>query len=124
MERVQKKDEFRLRIYKYVLVLVKFLAKISNRPVLREIKSQLTRSGTSIGANFFEAQAGSSKKDFQNFFSYSLKSANETKFWLAILRDSNLLEQKESRECNLLLKETQELANILAASIMTMKRKK
>ena len=56
------KEKFKLRIYRYVLRLIRFLAKLSNDPVIREIKSQLTRSGTSIGANYFEAEAASSKK--------------------------------------------------------------
>ena len=79
------------------------------------------RSGTSIGANYFEARAANSKNDFINFFNHSLKSANESKFWLEILIDAN--------KCNLqiaknLLNEATEIANILASSILTMKGKK
>ena len=84
-DRNEMKKEFRLRIYRYTLRLINFLVKLSNDPVVREIKSQLTRSGTSVGANYFEAGAASSKRDYQNFFSHALKSANESKFWLAIL---------------------------------------
>jgi four helix bundle protein len=82
------------------------------------------RSGTSIGANYFEAEGASSKKDYQNFFSYALKSANETKFWLAILRDSNLIPRELLSECDWLLQETKELASIFASSILTMRGKR
>ena len=85
------------------------------------ISKQLLRSATSIGANIIEAQAGSSKKDFTNFFSHALKSANESKFWLGLLRDSKKGNQEEIEK---LLQETIELSNILGSSILTLKGKK
>lgn len=117
-----KKKEFRMRLYRYVLRLIRFLTKIPNDPVTREIKGQLTASGTSVGANYFEAEAASSRKDFENFFRYALKSANETKFWLALLCDSGLVSKELLTECDWLLTETKEIANILAASLLTMKK--
>ena len=119
----ERKRQFKIRIYSYVLRLIKFLASLPNDPVLREIKSQVTRSGTSVGANYFEAEAASSKKDYQNFFSHALKSANETKFWLALLRDSGLIVETLKTEINFLMQETKEVANILASSIITMRGK-
>lgn len=124
MDRNQRKENFKLRIYRYVLRLIRFLTKLPNEPVIREIKGQLTRSGTSVGANYFEADAASSKRDFQNFFSHALKSANESKFWLAILLDSNLVPQNLIPEGKWLLQETKELADIFASSIITMKGKR
>ncbi len=62
------KIEFKVRLYRYIIRLLKFLVKLPNDPVIREIKGQLTRSGTSMGANYFEAKGASSKKDYQNFF--------------------------------------------------------
>lgn len=120
----EKKKAFRVRIYRYTIQLIKFLAKLPNDPVIREIKSQLTRSGTSIAANYFESEPASSKKDFQNFFSHALKSANESCFWLALLRDADLISGNLRDECDGLLKETKELVNIFAASIITMKGKR
>ncbi len=120
----QFKQEFKLRIYKYIIRLLKFLVALPNEPVIREIKSQLTRSGTSMGANYFEAEGASSKKDYQNYFAHSLKSANESKFWIAVLRDVNLVSENLLPECGYLLKETKELANIFASSILTMKGRK
>ena len=118
------KEKFRSRIYRYILRLIKFLVRLPNSPVIQEIKKQLTRSGTSIGANYFEADAASSKKDYQNFFTIALKSANESKFWLAVLIDSGLVPGELIKECNELLEETKEIANIFASSILTMKRKR
>ena len=118
------KQEFKVRIYKYIIRLLKFLSQLPNDPVVREIKSQLTRSGTSIGANYFEAEAASSKSDYQKFFHYALKSANESKFWLATLKDADLISDDFKNECSGILEETKEIANILASSLLTMKGKK
>ncbi|OHA24317.1 MAG: hypothetical protein A3D50_02180, partial [Candidatus Taylorbacteria bacterium RIFCSPHIGHO2_02_FULL_44_12] len=74
-----------------------------------------------IGANIIEAQAGSSKKDFTNFFSHALKSANESKFWLGLLRDSG---KADKQRAETLLQETKELANILGSSIVTLRGKR
>lgn len=111
-------------MYKYVIRLLKFLVKLPNNPVIYEIKKQTTRSGTSIGANYFEAEAASSKKDFQNYFHISLKSANESKFWLALIRDSNFCPDNLKIELEYLLQETKELSNIIAKSLITMKNNK
>ena len=100
-----------------ILVLVdKFPTKRSSSV----ITDQLLRSSTSIGANIIEAQAASSKKDFINFLNHALKSANETKFWLALSRD---LDKTLLEEINILLRETDELARILGSSIATLKGK-
>jgi len=115
------KQEFKNRIYRYVIRLLKFLVKLPNEPVIRELKSQLTRSGASIGANYFEAEAASSKKDYQNYFSIALKSANESKFWLAVLKDSGFISKDFENEHQYLFNELKEIANIFGASILTMK---
>lgn len=120
----KQKREFKARIYRYILQLIKFLTYLPKDPITREITGQLMRSGTSIGANYFEAEGASSKKDYQNFFNHSLKSANESKFWLSILRDSGLIPKEHISESQWLLQETTELANIFASSILTMKGKK
>jgi four helix bundle protein len=115
------KTEFKARIYNFILRLVKFIDKLPKDTSSEIFARQILRSGTSIGANYIEAQAASSKKDFTNFFHHSLKSANETKFWLAILRDTGKVDRSKADE---LLKELEEIANILGSSILTLKGKK
>jgi len=82
------KNEFKARVYRFILKLVKFIDKLPKDTSSEIFAKQILRSGTSIGANYIEAQAASSRKDFINFFHHSLKSANESKFWLAILKDT------------------------------------
>lgn len=114
-------DELKRRIYKFILELIKFIKTLPHNDNLCRVASdQLIRSGTSIGANYIEAIAGSSKKDFTNFLSHSLKSANESKFWLAILRDTN---SGNKEEINRLLNELIEISNILAKSVKTLRGK-
>jgi len=112
------KNEFKKRIYRFALEIIKFLDELPNEKTCEIIGNQLLRSATSIGANVIEAKAASSKKDYTNFFNYALKSANETKFWLGLLRDSGKTNEDKTNE---LLRETTEIANILASSIITLK---
>lgn len=117
----KSKTNLKKRAYFYALDIIKFIDTLNKKDLsIQVISKQLLRSATSIGANIIEAQAGRSKKDFTNFFTHALKSANETKFWLGLLRDS----KKANREkINQLLQETIELANILGSSILTLKGK-
>ncbi|MBI4845857.1 MAG: four helix bundle protein [Candidatus Omnitrophica bacterium] len=117
-------EKFKQRIYKYIIRLIEFLESLPKNLVAKEISKQLIRSGTSIGANYFESQGASSKKDYQNFFAYSLKSANESRFWFNVLIDSQIISGELVDECKWLLKETEEFAKIFASSILTMKNKK
>ena len=115
------KNEFKKRLYNWVIRLIKFIDALPKDSICSVMGKQLLRSGTSILANYIEANSASSKKDFINFFTHSLKSANESKVWLTLLRDVN----KGSRqEIEWLLKELIEIANILASSILTLKGKK
>jgi len=115
------KNEFKKRLYTWVLDLIKFIDKLPKDSVCNVIGKQLLRSGTSILANYVESRSSSSRKDFINFFTYSLKSANESKVWLDLLRDSN---KGNKDEIERLLKELAEMSNVLASSILTLKGKK
>lgn len=109
------------RTYRYSVRIVNLVDSLPDKRSCWVIADQLMRSATSIGANIVEAQAASSKKDFVNFLSHALKSANETKFWLGLLRDTGKV---DASIIDPLLKETKELASILGSSIATLKGKK
>jgi four helix bundle protein len=76
------KNEFKKRIYNWVLSLIKFMDKLPKDSVSQVMGRQLLRSGTSVLANYIEANSASSKKDFINFSAHSLKSANESRVWI------------------------------------------
>ena len=120
-DKLKFKNEFKRRLYRFVLRLVEFIDKLPKDNIARKISDQLLRSGTSILGNYIEGQSASSKKDFTNFFNTSLKSANESKLWLALLRDSK---RARAEDVEWFLKELDEIANIFASSILTLKVKK
>lgn len=116
------KKDFKKRLYKFTLELIEFIGKLERRdPATRVIIDQLARSGTSVLANYIEGLAASSKKDFTNYFNNSLKSANESKVWLALLRDSH---KCSADEVNWLLSELEEISNIFGSSILKLRGKK
>lgn len=120
-DRAKFKNEFKKRLYSWTLRMIKFIDKLPKDSVCNVIGKQLLRSGTSVLANYIEANSASSKKDFINFFTHSLKSANESKVWLTLLRDT---EKGDVSELEWLLGELVQIANILASSILKMKGRK
>lgn len=115
------KGELKYKAYRFSIKIVKFVSTLPNQKIYWVIVDQLTRSATSVGANIIEAQAASSKRDFIRFFEIALKSANETKYWLGILRDAT---DADKDQANSFLKEVTELSNILGASLLTLKNKR
>jgi four helix bundle protein len=106
---IQKKSyDFALQI----IALYRKLCK-SNEYVLSK---QLLRSGTSIGANVEEAQAGQSRADFVSKMSIASKEARETCYWLRLLRDSNTIMKCE---VDPLLIEAESIVNILTSIVKT-----
>jgi four helix bundle protein len=79
------------------------------------ISRQILRSGTSIGANIEEALAGQSKRDFTAKMSISSKEARETKYWLRLLKESELT----SLDVNSLILDIDELIRILTSIVKT-----
>jgi four helix bundle protein len=75
----------------------------------------------SVGANLVEAKASSSRLEFKRFYEIALKSANETKYWLALLKDGNLANKKVVDE---LLVEVTEISNMLASGVLKLKNKR
>lgn len=115
------KADVKTRSYRFALNTIGFLDRLPRDGIVREISRQLLRSSTSIGANIIEAQASSSRRDFANYFNHALKSANETKFWLGLLRDSG---KGQQTEVDVLLQESTEISNILGASLLTLRGKR
>lgn len=74
----------------------------------------------SVGANLIEGGSASSRLEYKKFYEIALKSANETKYWLCLLRDSKLA---EAERIDILLSEVTELANMLAAGVLKLKQK-
>ncbi|MCE1165475.1 MAG: four helix bundle protein [Bacteroidetes bacterium] len=117
----KQKSLFKKRLYNFTLRLIRFIDNLPHDNVSRRLGDQLLRSGTSIIANYIEGQAASSRKDFTNFMTISLKSANESKLWVSLIKDSR---QIPITEADMILKELIELSRIFASSIITLKNKR
>lgn len=115
------KKEFKRRLYEFVLKLIKLIESLPRDRVCLIIGDQLLRSGTSILGNYIEGQSASSKKDFIKYFEISLKSSNESKLWLTILRDTGKINKSDAEW---FLNELEEIANIFGSSILTLKGRK
>lgn len=96
--------------YQLGLRIVQLCRELGKKKQEYELARQLLKSGTSIGANVAEAQAGISTADLSAKMGIAYKEAQETKFWLNLLFDSQLLEEAEF---NQLLELTDEIARIL-----------
>lgn len=103
--------------------IIDLLELLPKNYIFETIGKQLLRSATSIGANVIEAQAGRTRKDFTNFYQIALKSANEPKYWLSILKEKNK-DKNVFNKIEILLKEAIEISNMLGASLITLKNKK
>lgn len=114
------KSDLKLRCYQFSLNVIAFIDTLTSQQSCRIIADQLLRSAMSIGANLVEATASSSKLEFKKFHEIALKSANETKYWLGLLRDSG---KANPNKVNELLNEVEQLANMIAAGILKMKGK-
>ena len=74
--------------------IVKFYKYLTDEKKVFILSKQLLRSGTSIGANVYEAEFAQSKPDFVNKLSIALKEANETQYWLELLYKSEIIDEK------------------------------
>jgi four helix bundle protein len=106
---VKKSTEFAVNIIKYCRQLL-----IKNE---FEIAKQLLRSGTSIGANVYEAQFAESKLDFIHKMKIASKEASETLYWLTLCEKSGGFDPPE-----MLLTEIKEIIAIISKIIVTSKK--
>jgi four helix bundle protein len=92
--------------------IVNFCCRFPRNPVLDPLVHQLVRSGTSIGANYSEANNASSRKDFSYKISLCRKEAAETMYWLRLVGKADREALPKARE---LWRETKELNLIFSA---------
>ena len=97
--------------------MILFVRESKYEKIYSSLFDQLVRSGTSIGANVVEGKAGSSKRDWRKFYVIALKSANETKYWLCLIRDT--IEEVNKKKLGELIKEADELSKIIAKILIS-----
>ena len=96
------KKELEQRTKSFAVNLVNWLDTLPDRRVMNVLVYQLAKSGTSMGANYREANKAESKDDFSHKISIVEKESNETVFWFEVLLESRLL-STEQRDAGMLL---------------------
>ena len=118
-----KENDLTVRLLKFAVNIILLLRKFPDTEEYRIIKNQLIKSATSSGANYEEAQGGSSKADFVNKVRISLKEMRESNYWLRVI--NGILQKEEFKpECQVLIQESKELKNILGSICSKTQRKK
>jgi len=110
----------KIKSYKFAIRIVRLYQFLTKEKKEFVLSKQILKSGTAVGALIREAEFGQSKADFINKMSVALKEANETIYWLEILKDGGYL-NKEMFES--LYIDCEELVKMLVLSIKTLKRK-
>lgn len=116
-----KSKSLNVRTYDFSLSIIRFTSELPNNRTFWTIGDQLLRAGTSIGANITEAKSSSSRREFIKFYQIALKSANEVKYWLGLLKDSGLI---KGNSIEFLIIECDEINRMLASSLLTLKGKR
>ena len=107
MDNKEFAKELEKRTRKFAVRIIKLLTKLPNSPEGREIRRQITRSGTSVGANYREANRARSRADFKNKIAICESEASETQYWLEVIVEVEWLTwerlKPEHEECSELL---------------------
>ena len=108
-------EELSIKFALRVIKLYKYLFEEKKEYIMSK---QLYRSGTSIGANIAESKTAQSDADFINKLSIALKEANETKYWLILLHESDILSEEEFQSIE------NDINTIIGTLIIIIKKKK
>lgn len=115
-----KENVLKNKSYSFSIRIVKLSQFLQNEKKEFILSKQVLRCGTAIGALIREAEYGQSKVDFVHKLTIALKEANETEYWICILKDTGYLDEKIFDS---LIVDCQEILKLLIASIKTAKSK-
>lgn len=107
--------------YYFAIRIVKMTKLLTARRTEDVLTRQILKSGTAVGALISEAVFAQSKADFINKYSIALKEANETKYWLDLFHDTEIISEKEYAS---ICPDCVELVKILVAILNTLKASK
>jgi len=77
--------ELEERTKQFAIDIIRLSSSLPNTPEGRAVRTQMTKSGTSVGANYREANRARSKADFRNKIAISETEASETQYWLKVI---------------------------------------
>ena len=91
MDNKEFSRELEKRTRKFAVKIIRLSTELPNTPEGRVIRYQLTKAGSSIGANYREANRSRSQPDFYNKIKISESEASETQYWLQVIAEADLL---------------------------------
>ena len=107
MENKEFSEKLEKRTRDFAVRILRLSAKLPNTPEGRVVRNQIIKSGTSVGANYREANRARSRADFVNKIKICEGEASETQFWLEIIIEIKWLSKSEIEplyvECSELL---------------------
>ena len=113
------KSVLRDKSYLFAIRIVKLSRILQTEMKEYVLSKQVIRSGTAVGALIREAEFGQSKPDFINKLGIALKEANETEYWLSLLKDTNFMDEISYKS---IADDCSELIKMLVSSINTAKK--
>ena len=117
----EKATKLSERLLDYGVEIVKLTTNLGKTPGRKHIANQLLRAGTSVGSNYEEACGAQSKADFIYKLQIVLKEIRESLYWLRLIEKSEILIGQSLSD---IIKETRQVSNIIAKSIITAKKGK
>lgn len=113
-----KESPLKTKSYAFAIRIVRLSQFLQNEKREYVLSKQNLRSGTAIGALIREVEFGQSKADFISKLSISLKEANETDYWLCLLKDTGYIDQIQFNSLEI---DCKEIIAMLVSSIKTAK---
>lgn len=107
------------RFLEFGVRVIEIVESLPSTVIGRRIGDQLLRSGTSVGANYEEAQAAESRSDFLHKLQVALKEARETSYWLRLLAKANVLPAEKLTSA---IDESMQIRAILSKAVATAKK--
>lgn len=104
----------------FAIRIVKLYKYLTEKKKEFMLSKQLLRSGTSVGALVREAEHAQSKADFLNKMNVALKEANETMYWLILMKETDYLTKKQFDS---MFSDAEEIIKLLASIVKTTKAK-
>ena len=114
----QRENIVMIKSYAFALRIIRLYKYLITEQKEYVLSKQVLRSGTAIGALVKEAEHAQSKADFLNKMNIALKEANETEYWLMLLKDSEYIDEKSFKSMQ---EESVELLKLLASIVKTTK---
>jgi four helix bundle protein len=112
------------RLSKYGASVIKLSSILPSGPETSNIRTQVSKSATSVGANYMESQIAASRADFINKLHIAAKELLETIFWLQVIEQVFIDDPEVNSRLESILDESEELRKIIVSCILTAKGRK